>query len=58
MRSLKSAGVFTVKNIYEEAGGKYTRKSNCVLTNLKIPPEKEIEIGFCGKRYQQYVKQH
>lgn len=47
-----------MKNIYEEAGGIYTRKGDYELPNLKIPSENEIEIGVWGKRYRQYLKQH
>ena len=47
-----------MKNIYEEAGGTYTRQGDYELPNLKIPPEKEIEIGILGQRYRQYLKQH
>ena len=34
-----------MKSIYEEAGGAYTRQGDYELPNLKVPPEKEIEIG-------------
>ena len=47
-----------MKNIYEEAGGTYTRQGDYELPNLKVPPEKEIEIGVWGQRYRQYLKQH
>ena len=47
-----------MKSIYEEAGGTYTRQGDYELPNLKVPPEKEIEIGVWGQRYRQYLKQH
>ena len=47
-----------MKNIYEEAGGTYTRQGDFELPNLKIPPEKEIEIGVWGQRHRRYLKQY
>ncbi len=47
-----------MKNIYEEAGGTYTRQDDYVLLNLKVPSEKEIEIGVWGQRYRRYLKQY
>ena len=47
-----------MKNIYEEAGGTYTQQGDYELPNLKVPPEREIEIGVWGQRYRQYLKQH
>ena len=47
-----------MKSIYEETGGTYTRQGDYELPNLKIPPEKEIEIGVWGQRYRRYLKQH
>lgn len=47
-----------MKNIYEEAGGTYTRQGDCELPDLKIPPEREVKIGVWGQRYRQYLKQH
>ena len=34
-----------MKSIYEEAGGTYTRQGDYKLSNLKVPSEKEMEIG-------------
>ena len=47
-----------MKNIYEEAGGTHQRQGDYELPNLKVPPEKEIEIGVWGQRYRRYLKQH
>ena len=47
-----------MKSIYEEAGGTYTRQGDYELPNLKVSPEKEIEIGVWGQRYRRYLKQH
>ena len=47
-----------MKSIYEEAGGTYARQGDYELPNLKVPPEKEIEIGIWGQRHRQYLKQH
>ena len=47
-----------MKNIYEEAGGTYTRQGDYELSNLKIPSEKEIEIGVWGQRCRRYLKQY
>ena len=47
-----------MKSIYEKAGGTYTRQGDYELPNLKIPPEKEIEIGIWGHRYRQYLKRY
>ena len=47
-----------MKSIYEEAGGTYTRQGDYELPDLKIPPEKEIEIGVWGQRYRRYLKQY
>lgn len=46
-----------MKSIYEEAGGTYTRQGDYEFPDLKVPPEKEIEIGVWGKRYRRYLKQ-
>ena len=47
-----------MKSIYEKASGTYTRQGDYELPNLKIPPEKEIEIGIWGQRYRQYLKRY
>lgn len=47
-----------MKSVYEEAGGTYTRQGDYELPDLKVPPEKEIEIGIWGQRHQQYLKQY
>lgn len=47
-----------MKSIYEEAGGTYTRQSDYELPDLKLSPEKEIEIGVWGQRYRRHLKQH
>ena len=47
-----------MKSIYEKAGGTYTRQGDYELPNLKIPPEKEIEIGIWGQRYRRYLKRY
>ena len=47
-----------MKSIYEKADGTYTRQGDYELPNLKVSPEKEIEIGVWGQRYRRYLKQH
>ena len=47
-----------MKSIYEKTGGTYTRQGDYELPDLKVPPEKGIEIGVWGQRYRQYLKQH
>ena len=47
-----------MKSIYEKADGTYTRQGDYELPNLKIPPEKEIEIGIWGQRYRRYLKRY
>lgn len=47
-----------MKSIYEKADGTYTRQGDYELPNLKIPPEKEIEIGILGQRYRRYLKRY
>lgn len=47
-----------MKSIYEKTGGTYTRQGDYELPNLKISPEKEIEIGVWGQRYRRYLKQY
>ena len=47
-----------MKSIYEETGGTYTRQGDYEFPDLKVPPEKEIEIGVWGQRYRRYLKQH
>ena len=46
-----------MKSVYEQAGGTYTRQGDYEYPDLKIPPEKEIEIGVWGQRYRRYLKQ-
>lgn len=47
-----------MKSIYEEAGGTYTYQGDYELFNLKIPSERETEIGVWGLRYRRYLKQY
>ena len=47
-----------MKSIYEKADGTYPRQGDYELPNLKIPPEKEIEIGIWGQRYRRYLKRY
>ena len=47
-----------MKSIYKQTGGTYTRQDDYVLPNLKVPSEKEIEIGVWGQRYRRYLKQY
>ena len=47
-----------MKSIYEKAGGTYTRQGDYELPNLKVSPEKEIEIGVWGQRYRRDLKQY
>ena len=47
-----------MKSIYKEASGTYTRQGDYEFPDLKVPPEKEIEIGVWGQRYRRYLKQH
>ena len=47
-----------MKSIYEEAGGTYTRQGDYELPDLKLSPEKEIEIGVWGQRYRRYLNQY
>lgn len=47
-----------MKNIYEETGGTYIRQGDYELPDLKVPPEKETEIGVWGQRYRRYLKQY
>lgn len=46
-----------MKSIYEEAGGTYTQQGDYELPDLKVQPEKKIEIGVWGQRYRRYLKQ-
>lgn len=46
-----------MKSIYEKTGGTYTRQGDYELPDLKVPPEKGIEIGVWGQRYRRYLKQ-
>ena len=47
-----------MKNIYEEAGGTYIQQGDYILPNLKVQPEKVIEVGIWRQRYRRYLKQH
>ena len=44
-----------MKSIYKEASGTYTRRGDYEFPDLKVPPEKEIEIGVWGQRYRRYL---
>lgn len=57
MKTQKTQEVLTMKSIYEEAGGTYTRQSDYELPDLKVQPEIEVEIGIWGQRYRRYLKQ-
>ena len=58
MKVPKTQEVFAMKSIYEQVGGTYTRQGDYEFPDLKVPPEKEIEIGVWGQRYRRYLKQH
>lgn len=47
-----------MKSIYETAGGTYQRQGDYELPNLRLPSEKEFEIGIWGQRYRRYLKQN
>lgn len=47
-----------MKSIYEITGGTYQRQGDYELPNLKLPTEKEIEIGVWGQRYRRHLKQN
>lgn len=47
-----------MKSIYKEASGTYTRRGDYEFPDLKVPPEKEIEIGVWGQRYRRYLKRY
>ena len=47
-----------MKSIYEEAGSTYTRQGDYELPDLKVQPEKELEIGVWGQQYRRYLKQY
>lgn len=47
-----------MKRIYETAGGTYQRQGDYELPNLRLPSEKEFEIGIWGQRYRRYLKQN
>ena len=46
------------KSIFKETGGTYTRQGDYELPDLKIPAQKEVEIGVWGQRYRRYLKQY
>ena len=46
------------KSLFEDTGGTYTRQGDYELPDLKIPSEKEVEIGVWGQRYRRYLKQY
>lgn len=46
------------KTLFEETGGTYIRQGDYELPDLKIPTEKEVEIGVWGQRYRRYLKQY
>lgn len=46
------------KTLFEETGGTYIRQGDYELPNLKMPSEKEVEIGVWGQRYRRYLKQY
>ena len=58
IKTTKIQEVSTMKSIYEEAGGTYIRQGDYEFPNLKVPSEKEIEIGVWGQRHRRYLKQH
>ena len=47
-----------MKSICAEAGGTSTLQGDSELPDLKIPSEKEIEIGVWGQRYRCHLKEH
>lgn len=47
-----------MKSIYKITGGTYQRQGDYELPNLKLPTEKEIEIGVWGQRYRRHLKQN
>ncbi len=45
------------KTIFEQMGGTYEQQGDYLIPCLKLPAEKETEIGLWGQRHLRYLKQ-
>ena len=50
--------VFSMKSIFEQMGGTYTKQGDYYLPDLKLPPEEERPIGIWGQRRLRYLREH
>ena len=46
------------KTIFEEMGGTYTRVGDYYLPDLKLPEEKQVNIGVWGMRHKRFLKEN
>ena len=46
------------KSLFEELGGRYERKGDCLIPCLSVPAEEEQPIGIWGQRHMNYLKQY
>ena len=46
------------KTIFEEMGGTYTQIGDYLLPDLKLPEEKQANIGVWGMRHKRFLKEN
>ena len=54
----KLIGEITMKSLFEQQGGTYTKVGDYYLPNLTLPDEPEYHIGIWGQRRLDYLKKH
>ncbi len=47
-----------MKTLFEELGGTYTQRGDYLLPDIKLPEQREYEIGVWGQRRRRYLKEH
>ncbi len=46
------------QTLFEQNGGTYTQQGNYLLPDIKLPEQREYEIGVWGNRRRRYLKHH
>lgn len=48
----------TMKSLFEQLGGTYSKQSDYLIPNLTLPNGKENDVGIYGQRYLQYLQEY
>jgi len=48
----------TMKSLFEQLGGSYSKQSDYLIPNLALPKSKETDIGIYGQRHLKFLQEH